>query len=155
MPWKYCGFFRPLSANMNASTNRNLTTIAWKNFLIWEKRNADSKGSGTLDWTSLMGDDRKKLLRELPKRLASYNCLQKTHATRLFNYGRAFEDVYFNYISLWEPLSTVLFKHRGGKKHWPCMMHHTKEEQSQWWSSWGDMHWIQIGSSEAQRATAL
>ena len=46
-------------------------------FSIWEKRNADGKGSGTWDWTSLMGDDRKKLLRELPKRLASYNCLQK------------------------------------------------------------------------------
>ena len=46
-------------------------------FSIWEKRNADGKGSGTWDWTSLMGDDRKKLLRELPKRLASYNYLQK------------------------------------------------------------------------------
>ena len=46
-------------------------------FSIWEKRNADGKGSGTWDWTSLMGDDRKKLLKELPKRLASYNCLQK------------------------------------------------------------------------------
>ena len=46
-------------------------------FSIWEKRNADGKGSGTWDWTSLMGDDRKKLLRELPKRLANYNCIQK------------------------------------------------------------------------------
>lgn len=46
-------------------------------FSIWEKRNADGKGSGTWDWTSLMGDDRKKLLRELPKRLASFNSIQK------------------------------------------------------------------------------
>ena len=29
-------------------------------FSTWEKRNADGKGSGTWDWTSLMGDDRKK-----------------------------------------------------------------------------------------------
>ena len=46
-------------------------------FSICEKRNADNKGSGTWDWTSLMGADRKKLLQELPKRLASFNCIQK------------------------------------------------------------------------------
>ena len=36
---------------------------------VWEKRNADSKGSGMWDWTSLFGDDRKKLLRELSKKV--------------------------------------------------------------------------------------
>lgn len=29
-------------------------------FSIWEKRNADGKGSGTYDWTSLVGSDKKK-----------------------------------------------------------------------------------------------
>ena len=29
-------------------------------FSIWEKRNADGKGSGTYDWTSLVGCDKKK-----------------------------------------------------------------------------------------------
>ena len=57
-------------------------------FSIWEKRNTDGKGSGTWDWTSLMEDDRKKLLRELPQRLANYNCLQRNQATWSFNYGR-------------------------------------------------------------------
>ena len=38
-------------------------------FSVWEKRNADGKGSGTWDWTSLMGDDRKILLRELPEKM--------------------------------------------------------------------------------------
>ena len=38
-------------------------------FSVWEKRNADGKGSGTWDWTSLMGDDRKTLLRELPGKM--------------------------------------------------------------------------------------
>lgn len=38
-------------------------------FSVWEKRNADGKGSGTWDWTSLMGDDRKKLMCELPPKL--------------------------------------------------------------------------------------
>ena len=47
-------------------------------FTIWEKRNADGKGSGTWDRTSLMGDDRKKLLRELPEKLANFtDCIQK------------------------------------------------------------------------------
>lgn len=47
-------------------------------FTIWEKRNADRKGSGTWDWTSLMGNDRKKLLPELREKLAnSTDCIQK------------------------------------------------------------------------------
>ena len=35
-------------------------------FDIWEKENADGKGSGQYDFTSLMGADKKKLLKELP-----------------------------------------------------------------------------------------
>lgn len=35
-------------------------------FDIWEKSNADGKGSGTYDFTSLMGSDKKKLLDKLP-----------------------------------------------------------------------------------------
>ena len=38
-------------------------------FSVWEKRNADGKGSGTWEWTSLMGDDRKTLLKNLPNKL--------------------------------------------------------------------------------------
>ena len=38
-------------------------------FSVWEKRNADGKGSGTYEWTSLMGDDRKTLLKNLPSKL--------------------------------------------------------------------------------------
>ena len=46
-------------------------------FHLWEKKNADGKGSGTWDWTSLMGDDRKKLLRELPLKLViPTDCIQ-------------------------------------------------------------------------------
>ena len=40
-------------------------------FSVWEKPNADGKGSGTYDFTSLMGDDRKKLLKSLPEKLLS------------------------------------------------------------------------------------
>jgi len=41
-------------------------------FSVWEKRNADGKGSGTWDWTSLMGDDRKTLLKALPSKLEPF-----------------------------------------------------------------------------------
>ena len=38
-------------------------------FDIWEKTNADKKGSGLYDFTSLLGSDKKKLLKELPEKL--------------------------------------------------------------------------------------
>ncbi len=40
-------------------------------FHVWEKTNADGKGSGSYDFTSLLGNDRKKLLQELPPKLTS------------------------------------------------------------------------------------
>ena len=36
-------------------------------FRVWEKKNVDGKGSGTYDWTSLMGNEKKMLLRSLPE----------------------------------------------------------------------------------------
>ena len=36
---------------------------------VWEKQNADGKGSGTCDWTSSMGDDQKTLKKNLPCKL--------------------------------------------------------------------------------------
>lgn len=38
-------------------------------FNIWEKLNADGKGSGIMDFTSLMGKDKKLLLQKLPDKL--------------------------------------------------------------------------------------
>lgn len=38
-------------------------------FLFLEKGNADGKGSGTGEWTSLLGYDRKTLLKNLPRKL--------------------------------------------------------------------------------------
>lgn len=38
-------------------------------FSFWEKGNADGKGSGTGEWTSLMGYDRKTLLKNLLSKL--------------------------------------------------------------------------------------
>ena len=41
-------------------------------FDIWEKTNADEKGSGTYDFTSLLGNDKKQLLREFPSKILSF-----------------------------------------------------------------------------------
>ena len=38
-------------------------------FSVWEKKNADGKGSGTFDFTSLMGSDKKLLFEHLPAKL--------------------------------------------------------------------------------------
>lgn len=35
-------------------------------FWVWEKKNADGKGSGTYDWTSLIGNEKKILLKTFP-----------------------------------------------------------------------------------------
>lgn len=40
-------------------------------FSVWEKKDGDGKGMGKMDWTSLMGDERKKLLKNLPAKLES------------------------------------------------------------------------------------
>lgn len=41
-------------------------------FSTWEKKNAVRKGSGSYDWTSLVGSDKKKLMKLLPARLQGY-----------------------------------------------------------------------------------
>jgi len=38
-------------------------------FNVWGKRNADGKGSGSYDFTSSMGSDKKLLLQHLPAKL--------------------------------------------------------------------------------------
>ena len=59
---------------------RNLTQVinsCGVTFSVWEKKDGDGKGTGKMDWTSLMGDERKKLLRNLPGKLeASTNAIQ-------------------------------------------------------------------------------
>lgn len=45
-------------------------------FSLWAKKNADGKGSGAYEWTSLVGSDRKKKLTELlPAQLEQNNIL--------------------------------------------------------------------------------
>lgn len=42
-------------------------------FSVWGKKDGDGKGMGKIDWTSLMGDEKKKLLRTLATKLGESN----------------------------------------------------------------------------------
>ncbi|EDO39104.1 predicted protein [Nematostella vectensis] len=56
-------------------------------FQVWEKLNADGRRSGTYDFTSLIGSDRKKLLKELPEKLIGV--LQPSTAARVAEIWKA------------------------------------------------------------------
>lgn len=63
-------------------------------FLVWEKNNADGKGSGTYDWTSLIGSDKKKLLHLLPTQLESRDILFPEANETVIKIWRDFESLY-------------------------------------------------------------
>ncbi|PFX29308.1 hypothetical protein AWC38_SpisGene5996 [Stylophora pistillata] len=83
-------------------------------FSIWEKRNADGKGSGTWDWTSLMGDDRKILLKELPGKMESL--IQQDTPRTDAELWKGFAEMYFKFISPFEP--TDIDEYRQKIKTW-------------------------------------
>ena len=57
-------------------------------FNVWEKKNADGKGSGIYDFTSLMGSDKKLLLKHLPEKLK--DCIAPTHSDAVINIWKVF-----------------------------------------------------------------
>ena len=63
-------------------------------FLLWEKTNADGKGSCLYDWTSLMGSDKKKLLHLLPSQLKSRDILWPETKETVVKLWRGFESLY-------------------------------------------------------------
>ena len=74
--WDKKEHFNKRKANQNNTHLNNLQTNIRScgiSFQIWEKTNADGKGSGMYDFTSLLGADKKKLLAELPDKLS--NCI--------------------------------------------------------------------------------
>ncbi|KAK3704236.1 hypothetical protein QZH41_020490 [Actinostola sp. cb2023] len=83
-------------------------------FSVWEKRNADGKGSGTWDWTSLMGDDRKILLKLLPEKMETV--LQQDTAKTVVHLWKEFADMYFGFISSLNP--TNVDQYRPRIKNW-------------------------------------
>ncbi|XP_028410462.1 uncharacterized protein LOC114533075 [Dendronephthya gigantea] len=61
-------------------------------FNVWEKKNADGKGSGVYDFTSLMGADKKLLLKHLPEKLK--NCIEATHSDAVISLWKDFSHIY-------------------------------------------------------------
>ena len=62
-------------------------------FSVWEKNNADGKGSGTYEWTSLIGSDKKKLLHLLPTQLESRDILFPETKETVIKTWRDFESL--------------------------------------------------------------
>ncbi|XP_048587411.1 uncharacterized protein LOC125570187 [Nematostella vectensis] len=62
-------------------------------FNVWEKLNADGKSSKQKDWTSLVGSDKKKLMKFLPEKLKSMNIL--------------FDETKSEVIKLWEDFHSL------------------------------------------------
>ncbi|EDO29153.1 predicted protein [Nematostella vectensis] len=75
---------------------------------LWEKLNADGRGSGTYDFTSLMGSDRKKLLKKLPEKLIGV--LQPSTAARVAEIWKDFHHLYFDCVSNWKPPSMEVYQ---------------------------------------------
>lgn len=64
------------------------------------KKNADGSMSGTYDWTSLMGSEKKTLLQKLPDKLSQ--CLKPDTAHVIVKLRKYFYSVY-SFISDWNP----------------------------------------------------
>ena len=63
-------------------------------FSIWEKKNADGKGSGSYDWTSLIGSDKKKLMELLPAQLEEKDILFPETKDTVIQLWSDFHDLY-------------------------------------------------------------
>lgn len=72
-------------------------------FKVWEETNADGKASGRYAWTSLIGDDKKKLLRHFPRHENTINIFQdKQLGKQVIDVWMGFSELY-NIITSWTP----------------------------------------------------
>lgn len=85
-------------------------------FNVWEKTNADGKGSGMYDWTSLLGSDKKTLMKTLPRLLETNDILfPETKETVI----RIWTDFYTLYQKITDPsanAATATWIFDNGKK---------------------------------------
>ena len=67
-------------------------------FSVWEKRNENGKTSGLHDWTSMVGNEKKKVLSNLPKEFP--NILQREHCDTISQIWKVeFKFLVINYCS--------------------------------------------------------
>jgi len=63
-------------------------------FAIWKKTNADDKGSETYDWTSLVGVDKKKMIKPLPEKLEQLDILFLESKDTVIKLWKDFDSLY-------------------------------------------------------------
>ena len=63
---------KPKSAQLWDNVEKLVEAISSSgvSFSIWEKHNADGTASGLYEWTSMVGNEKKKVLRSLPDKFA-------------------------------------------------------------------------------------
>ena len=67
-------------------------------FTIWEKKDGDGKGSGKMDWTSLMGAEKKILLILLPLKLEETSeTIQPDSSETVIKLWKVLFEYYLNY----------------------------------------------------------
>jgi hypothetical protein len=81
-------------------------------FEVWQKKNADGKESGTYDYTSLLGADKKHLLAELPHKLNEV--LHPLTKDTVINVWKEFSDLY-KIITSWTPVCDYIELSRKAK----------------------------------------
>ncbi|XP_068678807.1 uncharacterized protein [Montipora foliosa] len=69
-------------------------------FSVWKKRNADGTPSGLYDWTSMVGNEKKKVLRSLPEKFPQI--LDPEHCDTITKIWKGFDNVYQT-LSAWKP----------------------------------------------------
>ena len=84
-------------------------------FEIWEKTNADGKGSGQHDFTSLLGSDKKKLLTDLPQKLNT--CTHKDTCQTVMQIWTDFKELY-NIITNSNPTPNMIDQYFKKAKDW-------------------------------------
>lgn len=69
-------------------------------FSIWEKKNVDGKGSGVYEWSSLIGSERKKLMKLLPGQLRAKDILYPETKNTVIKLWTDFYSLYKTISSL-------------------------------------------------------
>ncbi|XP_078364307.1 uncharacterized protein LOC144648697 isoform X1 [Oculina patagonica] len=59
---------------------------------VWDKRNADGTPSGLYDWTSMVGNEKKKVLRSLPEKFPQI--LDPEHCNTISKILKGFDNLY-------------------------------------------------------------
>ena len=75
---------------------------------IWETRDPSGRGTGKLEFTSLMGEEKKKLLRRLPSKLTERDALHPNSKNTVIEIWQKFEALYAVVNHEYSDLNAVL-----------------------------------------------